>query len=105
MLARISRMEDKSSLSRFWLPGAFGSLAATPTVPGWAYTTCGCVGPRDHLHVSEPGDFKERTIGTQIGFVIPISEGYQAFLNLSGYRDPAVEKAPQSRHDLVVQVD
>jgi len=63
MLARISRMEDKSSLSRFWLPGAFGSLAATPTVPGWAYTTCGCVGPRDHLHVSEPGDFKERTIG------------------------------------------
>ena len=65
MLARISRMEDKSSLSRFWLPGAFGSLAATPTVPGWAYTTCGCVGPRDHLHVSEPGDFKERTIGTR----------------------------------------
>ena len=55
--------------------------------------------------MSEPGGFKERTIGTQIGFVIPISEGYQAFLNLSGYRDPAVEKAPQSRHDLVVQVD
>jgi hypothetical protein len=23
----------------FWLPGAFGSLAATPTVPGWAYST------------------------------------------------------------------
>jgi hypothetical protein len=39
--ARIRRMEDKSSLSRFWLPGAFGSLAAAPTAPGWAYTTCG----------------------------------------------------------------
>src|SRR5512144_3021780 len=23
----------------FWLPGIFGSLAATPTVPGWAYAT------------------------------------------------------------------
>jgi hypothetical protein len=23
----------------FWLPGAFASLAATPTVPGWAYST------------------------------------------------------------------
>jgi hypothetical protein len=57
--------------------------------------------------VSEPGGFKERTIGIgpQIDFVIPISEGYQAYLNLSGYRDLAVEKAPQSRHDLVVQVD
>jgi hypothetical protein len=23
----------------FWLPGLFGSLAAVPTVPGWAYST------------------------------------------------------------------
>src|ERR1700746_50298 len=23
----------------FWFPGAFGSLAAAPGVPGWAYTT------------------------------------------------------------------
>ena len=23
----------------FWLPGIFGSLAATPTVPGWAYAS------------------------------------------------------------------
>ncbi len=97
-------MIDLRSASGFRAPG---SLAAAPTVPGWAYTTCGCVGPRDHLHVSEPSDFKERTIGIgpQIGFVIPISEGYQGYLNPSGYRDPAVEKAPQSRHDLVVQVD
>jgi len=89
MFARVSRTDDKSSLNRFWFPGAFGSLAAAPTVPGWAYTTCGCVGPRDHLYVRELGDFKERTIGIgpQIGFVIPISEGYQDYLNLRGYRD------------------
>ncbi len=29
---------DASGVS-FWLPGPFGSLAATPTVPGWAYET------------------------------------------------------------------
>src|SRR5262252_6592022 len=23
----------------FWLPGVFGSLAAAPAVPGWAYST------------------------------------------------------------------
>jgi hypothetical protein len=31
-------MADAGGLS-FWLPGSFGSLAATPNVPGWAYTT------------------------------------------------------------------
>jgi hypothetical protein len=29
---------DAGGLS-FWLPGTFGSLAATPTTPGWAYET------------------------------------------------------------------
>jgi hypothetical protein len=29
---------DNGGLS-FWLPGTFGSLAAAPTVPGWAYST------------------------------------------------------------------
>jgi hypothetical protein len=29
---------DAGGLS-FWLPGLFGSLAATPTVPGWAYSS------------------------------------------------------------------
>lgn len=29
---------DAGGLS-FWLPGTFGSLAATPTMPGWAYET------------------------------------------------------------------
>jgi len=31
-------LADASGVS-FWLPGTFGSLAATPTVPGWAYST------------------------------------------------------------------
>jgi len=31
-------LADASGVS-FWLPGTFGSLAATPTVPGWAYET------------------------------------------------------------------
>jgi hypothetical protein len=31
-------MADAGGVS-FWLPGAFGSLAATPVVPGWAYST------------------------------------------------------------------
>ena len=31
-------LADASGLS-FWLPGTFGSLAATPVTPGWAYTT------------------------------------------------------------------
>ena len=31
-------LADAGGLS-FWLPGAFGSLAATPTTPGWAYET------------------------------------------------------------------
>ena len=36
---------DAGGLS-FWLPGAFGSLAAAPGVPGWAYSTI-------YLHVQE----------------------------------------------------
>jgi hypothetical protein len=31
-------LADASGLS-FWLPGTFGSLAATPVAPGWAYST------------------------------------------------------------------
>ena len=31
-------LADAGGLS-FWLPGTFGSLAATPTTPGWAYST------------------------------------------------------------------
>src|SRR5262245_60092155 len=31
-------LADAGGLS-FWLPGTFGSLAATPVTPGWAYST------------------------------------------------------------------
>ena len=43
------------------------------------------------------GPFKGQTIGIgpQIGFIIPLSEGYQGYLNLRGYRDIAVENRPQ----------
>jgi hypothetical protein len=39
------------------------------------------------------GDFKGRAvgIGPQIGFIIPISQEYQGYLNLRGYRDLDVE--------------
>ena len=35
---------DQGGLS-YWLPGTFGSLAAAPGVPGWAYSTI-------YLHVA-----------------------------------------------------
>ena len=39
------------------------------------------------------GGFKGRAIGIgpQIGFIIPLSEGYQGYLNLRGYKDLEVE--------------
>jgi hypothetical protein len=38
MLSPAPALADSGGVS-FWLPGAFASLAATPTVPGWAYST------------------------------------------------------------------
>lgn len=38
LLTPVAANADNGGLS-FWLPGAFGSLAAAPTVPGWAYST------------------------------------------------------------------
>jgi hypothetical protein len=38
LLATAPARADSGGIS-FWLPGAFASLAATPTVPGWAYST------------------------------------------------------------------
>src|ERR1700754_3527137 len=47
---------DAGGLS-FWLPGTFGSLAAAPGVPGWAYSTI-------YLHVQQSAgsgkDFQQR---------------------------------------------
>jgi hypothetical protein len=35
-------------------------------------------------------------IGPQIGFVIPMSDGYQGYLNIRGYKDLEVENRPSS---------
>ncbi|WP_312022770.1 SphA family protein [Bradyrhizobium sp. 2S1] len=39
------------------------------------------------------GDFKGRVagIGPQVGFIFPVGEGYQGYLNLRGYKDFAAE--------------
>ncbi len=44
-IASAPAMADNGGLS-FWLPGTFGSLAAAPGVPGWAYSTI-------YLHVEQ----------------------------------------------------
>ena len=49
---------DAGGLS-FWLPGAFGSLAAAPGVPGWAYSTI-------YLHVQESAQGKEFVKGSSV---------------------------------------
>jgi len=43
------------------------------------------------------GDFKGRVlgIGPQIGFIFPVFEGYQGYLNLKGYKDFAAENRPE----------
>ena len=35
-------------------------------------------------------------IGPQIGFITPMKNGYQGYLNLRGYRDLEVEDRPKS---------
>ncbi|MBR0692269.1 transporter [Bradyrhizobium lablabi] len=42
------------------------------------------------------GDFKGRVlgIGPQVGFIFPVAEGYQGYLNLRGYKDFAAENRP-----------
>ena len=49
-------LADAGGLS-FWLPGAFGSLAAAPGVPGWSYATI-------YLHLQSSG-------GRGANFVLP----------------------------------
>lgn len=43
------------------------------------------------------GDFKGRVfgIGPQVGFIIPISDGYQGYLNLKAYKDIGAENRPE----------
>jgi hypothetical protein len=39
-LASQASLADEGGVS-FWLPGTFGSLAAVPGTPGWAFSTTG----------------------------------------------------------------
>ena len=43
------------------------------------------------------GEFKGRVlgIGPQIGFIFPVTEGYQGYLNLRGFKDFAAENRPE----------
>ncbi|MFQ3458365.1 MULTISPECIES: SphA family protein [Bradyrhizobium] len=43
------------------------------------------------------GDFKGRVagIGPQVGFIFPVADGYQGYLNVRGYKDFAAENRPE----------
>jgi hypothetical protein len=47
---------------------------------------------------AKPGGFRGQAvgIGPQIGFVIPMSDRYQGYLNIRGYKDLETEKRPNS---------
>jgi hypothetical protein len=62
-------LADSGGLS-FWLPGTFGSLAATPTVPGWAYETI-------YLHLQMSGGGGKNFVTTN-GFPGSVVAGLNA---------------------------
>jgi len=51
----------------------------------------------DHGAGARLGNFEGRVvgIGPQIGFMFPVSEGYQGYLNLKAYKDLATENRPE----------
>jgi hypothetical protein len=65
---------DAGGLS-FWLPGTFGSLAATPTVPGWAYTTIYL-----HLQSSATGQASFVVPGGRGGIVVGLTDHADAIV-------------------------
>jgi hypothetical protein len=67
---------DAGGLS-FWLPGAFGSLAAVPTVPGWAYTTI-------YLHL-------QSSAGSGASFVLPGGSRGSVAVGLTDHADALVQ--------------
>jgi hypothetical protein len=69
-------LADAGGLS-FWLPGAFGSLAATPTVPGWAYTTI-------YLHL-------QSSAGAQANFVTSSGGRGAIVVGLTDHADALVQ--------------
>ncbi|NEW97141.1 phenol degradation protein meta [Rhodopseudomonas sp. BR0G17] len=69
-------MADAGGLS-FWLPGSFGSLAATPTVPGWASTTV-------YLHL-------QSSAGGGANFVLPGGGRGAVSVGLTDHADALIQ--------------
>jgi hypothetical protein len=69
-------LADAGGLS-FWLPGTFGSLAATPVAPGWAYTTI-------YLHL-------DQSAGAGKNFVTSGGVGGSIVAGLTAHADVLVE--------------
>jgi len=67
---------DAGGLS-FWLPGAFGSLAAAPGVPGWSYATI-------YLHLQSEG-------GRGANFVLPGGGRGAVAVGLTDHADALVQ--------------
>jgi len=71
-----SAKADAGGLS-FWLPGAFGSLAAVPGVPGWSYATI-------YLHLQSSG-------GRGANFVLPGGGRGAVAVGLTDHADALVQ--------------
>ncbi|WP_029081643.1 transporter [Bradyrhizobium sp. th.b2] len=69
-------LADAGGLS-FWLPGAFGSLAAAPAVPGWSYATI-------YLHLQSSG-------GRGANFVLPGGGRGAVAVGLTDHADALVQ--------------
>ncbi len=69
-------LADAGGLS-FWLPGAFGSLAAAPGVPGWSYATI-------YLHLQSSG-------GGGANFVLPGGGRGAVAVGLTDHADALVQ--------------
>jgi hypothetical protein len=70
-------LADASGLS-FWLPGTFGSLAATPVAPGWAYSTI-------YLHLQMSGGGGKNFV-TSNGIPGSVVAGLNAHADVLGFR-------------------
>jgi hypothetical protein len=65
LLANPTTASADAGGASFWLPGIFGSLAAVPGVPGWAYTTL-------YIHESEMAGASQNFVlgGRTVGSVV-----------------------------------
>jgi hypothetical protein len=76
-----------------WAASQFVSKNVFVGVAGYYFQQLtGDTGPGARL-----GEFKGRVlgIGPQVGFIFPLAEGYQGYLNLKGYKDFAAENRPE----------